>query len=210
MRRLARVLVGVLTLAGCGLAADENSGIGQSLAQMRGVEYAPRFAALLQSGVPSLQVGFIDREASGALLLERRIGGLEYWLSPEGAQIILQDGMVHGTRGLGEGLVAAELSAPLALVRGMHAGQSDRFHTYLDGNDRTVTRTYRCVVAPGALAPVALAGGEVQTRLVLEHCRSLDQEFTNVYWVLPSAREIVQSRQWVGPFIGAISTRAVR
>lgn len=198
-------------LASCGTAVDEESALGQSLARIMGndADFVPRFVVLLQQEAPTLQIGFVDRETSGNVLLERQEGGFAYWLSPDGAQIILQDGMLHGTRGLGEGLLASELSQPLAMVRGLQSGWSDRFHTYLDGNDRAITRTYRCRIDNRGARELNLFGTPTDTRLMRESCRSLDQEFVNLYWVAPSSRDIIVSRQWAGPVIGAISTRIV-
>jgi len=200
-----------MLLASCGTAVDEESALGQSLAGImkNDADFVPRFIVLLQQEAPTLQVGFVDRETSGNVLLERQEGGFAYWLSPDGAQIILQDGMLHGTRGLGEGLLASELSQPLAMVRGLQSGWSDRFHTYLDGNDRAITRTYRCRIDNRGARELNLFGTATDTWLMRETCRSLDQEFVNLYWVAPSSRDIIVSRQWAGPVIGAISTRIV-
>ncbi len=173
-------------------------------------EIAPRYTVLMKTQAQALQIGFPDtRKGGGTLLLENRKGTFEYWLSPEGAQVILQDGMLHGLHGFGEGLLASELSEPLAHIRGMTPGVSDRFHTYLDGNDRAVTRSYRCIIENVGTEQIALADGQVQTVLMVERCRNLDQTFENFYWVAPARREIVLSRQWAGPFLGALSTRVV-
>ncbi len=195
-------------LLGCGTVDMRDTLLGPLVVPEK-AEYTPRFAALARAEAPALQVGFVERQEGGTLLLERRDGAFDYWLTPEGAQIILQNGMLHGTRGFGEGLLASELSAPWAHIRGLKNGYSDRFHTYLDGNDRAVARTYRCLFTRGETSDIALRSGPVQTVQMRENCRSLDQEFTNIYWVTPGARRIVQSRQWAGPYIGALSTRVV-
>lgn len=196
-------------LLGCGTVDVRDTLLGPVVTRFEDPEYAPRFAALAQTQAPALQIGFVERQEGGTLLLERRDGAFEYWLTPEGGQIILQNGMLHGTRGFGEGLLASELSEPLAHIRGLQGGYSDRFHTYLDGNDRAVARTYRCLFTRGETSDTALRSGAVRTVQMREDCRSLDQEFTNIYWVTPGARRIVQSRQWAGPYIGALSTRVV-
>lgn len=196
-------------LLGCGTVDVEDTLLGPVVSRFEEPEYAPRFTALAAAQAPALQIGFVERQEGGTLLLERREGAFDYWLTPEGAQLILQDGMLHGTRGFGEGLLASDLREPLAHVRNLQSGYSDRFHTYLDGNDRAVTRTYRCLFTRGKTGDIALRSGAVQTVQMRENCRSLDQEFTNIYWVTPEARRIVQSRQWAGPFIGALSTRVV-
>ncbi|MEM6311041.1 MAG: YjbF family lipoprotein, partial [Pseudomonadota bacterium] len=200
----------LLLLAACGTAGNEDSPIGQSIAALRtDADFVPRFITLIKEEAPTLQVGFIDTETSGNVLLERQDGAFAYWLSPDGGQIVLQDGMLHSVRGFGEGLLASELSEPLALVRGLQSGWSDRFHTYLDGNDFAVTRTYRCRIENRGPRELNLFGTPTDTRLMREDCRSLDQEFVNLYWVAPSSRNIIVSRQWVGPVVGAISTRIV-
>ena len=117
--------------------------------------------------------------------------------------------MIHSTRGLGEGLLASELSQPLARIASLEPGPSYRFHTYLTGNDETVTRTYRCEFLRVRDIAVPVSGTRIQTVLLRESCNSLDQFFENLYWVDPDNRQIVQSRQWAGPFIEAISTRIV-
>lgn len=200
-----------LALAACGGTASRDSPI-KLVTDSFGLtqtQVSPRFAAVFKAEAPLLQVSFVEAGISSNLVLERRDGAFDYWLSPDGAHLILQSGMLHSTRGVGEGLLASELSEPLALVRNRRAGVSDRFHTYLDGNDRTVTRTYRCVVTNEGRKEIALATGPVRPVLMTENCRSLDQEFVNFYWVMPSSGQIVQSRQWAGPVSGAISTRIV-
>ncbi|MEO0863324.1 MAG: YjbF family lipoprotein [Pseudomonadota bacterium] len=201
----------LLALMACGTAIEDDSAIGQSVAALRrdAPDFVPRFITLLQAEAPVLQVGFVDLGTNGNLLLERQDGDFAYWLSPDGGQIVLQSGMLHSTRGLGEGLLASDLSEPLPLVLGLRPGWSDRLHTYLDGEDFAITRTYRCRIDYEGPRRIDLLGRPVDTALMRESCRSLDQAFVNVYWVVPSSRTIVLSRQWAGPEIGPVSTRVV-
>ncbi|WP_108838574.1 YjbF family lipoprotein [Tateyamaria sp. Alg231-49] len=209
--RFGHVVALLLALVGCGDVLDESSALGQANLALRPEQasISPRFISLFQAKAPVLQVGFVDLETNGNLLLERQNGEFAYWISPEGAQLTLQSGILHSTRGFGEGLLASELSEPLELVLGMRSGWSDRFHTYLDGEERAVTRTYRCRVDNDGAREIDLFGTPVDTRLMRESCRSLDQEFVNLYWVAPSRGSIILSRQWAGPVVGAISTRIV-
>ena len=206
-----RSLLFCFALSACGSVADQDNAFGQSLATLRGgqTEFVPRFITLLQAEAATLQVGFLDLETNGSLLLERTDGDFSYWLSPDGAHLVLQSGMLHSTRGLGEGLLASELSEPLALLRAMRSGNSDRFHTYLDGNDFAVTRTYRCIVENEGARQIDLLGQDTRTVLMRESCNSLDQKFENLYWVVPASGTIVLSRQWAGPEVGRVSTRVV-
>ena len=198
-----------MVLAGCNSSSNEDTQLQQAVAGFRAPELTPRFKTLVTAGAPQLEVAYVSTKQSGVILLEHQRGAFDYWLSSDGVQIILENGMMHGTRGTGDGLLASELSQPMSLVLGLKSGASDRFHTYLDGNDKAVTRTYRCQIDAGAKVPLVVAGKSKQTRFVTESCNSLDQEFTNLYWVDPSQRRIVQSRQWIGPLTGYLSTRVV-
>jgi len=210
MKRLLASLMACIGLISCGTVADEDSAFGQAFATLSGnEEFHPRFLNLLALEAPAIQVGFIERESNGTLLLERQSGAHQFWIGPDGAQIILEDGILNGTRGLGEGLLASELSQTLARVRGLQPGPTERFHTYLDGTDRAVTRTYNCMLSLAGANAVALRGQVVMAELIREDCNSLDEQFTNIYWVTLDERKIVQSRQWAGPFVGNISTRII-
>lgn len=209
LRPLLLFLACVLT-ASCGTFASEDAAISQTTAFFkRQQDFQPRFIDLLRDEKPALQVGFIEQDSNGTLLLEQHSDDFSLWLSPDGVQLILQDGILHSVRGLGEGLLASELSQPIVRVRENKPGWSDRFHTYLDGNDRAVSRTYRCLIEQDGFREVEVIGGRLKTRLMRENCRSLDQDFTNLYWVDVASREIILSRQWAGPIIGPISMRVV-
>lgn len=213
MRHVASIVLVAITglLSGCSSATDTQSPLGLAVNRLRGAQpdMVPRFARLARDETAVLQVGLVDQKASFAMLLERRDGAFDYWLTGTGEQIVLQHGMLHSTRGFGEGLLASDISQPLARVRGMQPGYSDRFHSFLDGNDRAVTRTYRCLIENSGAQTIELGTGPVNTVLMTENCRSLDQEFTNFYWVVPATGRIIQSRQWSGPRLGALSTRVV-
>ena len=111
-------------------------------------------------------IAVIETEEAGELRLEQRDGPYEYWLSSDGVQLVLQDGMLHGTRGFGQGLLASDLSEPLARLQSLQEGPSDRFHTYLNGNDEAVTRTYRCEFRQTRSITISVPGGEIPTASV--------------------------------------------
>jgi len=101
----------------------------------------------------------------------------------------------------------AEISENRALVFSGRNGWADRIHTYLGGDDRTTFRTYRCAIANQGSDEVALLRGTITTRRMAEACRNAEHNFVNLYWIDESRGEIVQSRQWAGPNLGAVSTR---
>ena len=205
----SRALVLCLALTACGTVSNQESSFAQAVASFQQPEFDPRFIALLQDEAPALQFGVPKSDLTGTLLLEHRARGVSHWLSPDGAALTLQDGMLIGTRGFGEGLLTSDPSASLALVRARRAGTADRFHTYLTGDDRAETRTFRCVIHSDGPRQITLASGPTATIQMREDCLSTTHRFSNLYWVQSHTGQIVLSRQWAGPFLGAVSLRVV-
>ena len=208
MRLAALSVLGSILLAGCGPALEDSTAT-VLLSRFQDSGEFPRFSQAVEAGAPVLQVGFIESGLSTNLRLERRDGPFEYWLSVDGVQLVFEEGVLHSTRGLGETLLASEVSEPLERLKSLQDGPSDRLHTFIDGDDRAVTRTYRCDIRQTRETTIPVVGGEIDTLLFRESCNSLDQEFENLYWVDPRTRQIVQSRQWASPLVGPMSTRIV-
>lgn len=167
----------------------------------------PRFVGLFNRPRPVLEIELVDLGVSGKLILEQQDGPYARYLSADLGSIILQRGLIHSIYSFGESLVGADLSQPLALVLATQAGVADRIHTYLDGEDRAISRNYRCDIAVQGVRDVDLETGTVQTTLMSETCQNLDQSFENLYWVDRRRGEVIQSRQWVGESVGSLITR---
>lgn len=170
----------------------------------------PRFTNLFAQPRPVLDIEFIDLGVAGKLILEQQDGPYARYLSADLGGIVLQRGLLHSLYGFGEPLVGADLSQPLSLILAGRGGVADRFHTYIDGEDRAQRRTYRCEISDAGPREVVLEIGTVQTTLMSEQCVNLDQSFENLYWVDRSQDEIIQSRQWVGENVGSLVTRVTR
>lgn len=202
-------LLALLGTAACSIGTGERPGWQQAASYVTGESpgTSARFAAIATTPRPLLQVGLIDAGTAGTMLLEARNGAYEHYLSPDESSLILNRGMLHNMLGFGAGLMATEASGPLALIMRGQTGTADRIHTYLGGDDRTYFRTYRCTIRPAGTEPVTLVNRTVTASKMYESCRNADDAFDNIYWVDQSRGEIVQSRQWAGPNLGAVSTR---
>lgn len=200
--------IAAFALAGCS-SNSEGSGLDlvRNLVAPEAYVPPPRFTSLFNEPRPVLDIEFIDLGVAGKLILEQQDGAYARYLSADLGGIVLQNGMLHSIYGFGEPLVGADLSQPLALVLSGRAGQADRFHTYVDGEDRAVSRTYRCEIAVQGARTVDLTTGPVATTLMSETCQSLTNSFENLYWVDRNRREVIQSRQWVGDNVGSMVTR---
>lgn len=209
IQRWIPLIISVWLLSGCDEVITGNTATPQLFNAFSPATSDPRFDALAKAGAPALKIGFVDAKAPSPFRLEQRLNGVETWLGAGGASLTIERGMIRGTQGLGAGLLASEVSQPLALVLSRQVGSSDRFHTYLTGDNQAVTRTFRCVIENDGPREVDLELRMAQTTLMKESCRGLDQSFLNLYWVESRSGMIVQSRQWTGDFIGPISTQVV-
>jgi len=179
MMRKILTLLGLAFLTACSSEGREDTQFQQAISRFAPQEFTARFNFLVQTGAPQLEVAYVRSKQSGAILLEHQRGDFDYWLSSDEVQLILQKGLIHGTRGIGEGLLAAELSQPLYHILNLKSGHSDRFHTYLNGNDKAVTRTYRCQIDVSDQVPLVIGEKTAQTRFVTESCNSLDPRVQN-------------------------------
>lgn len=157
-------------------------------------------------GPERLRVTVPDRGAQAVLGPVSRTGGVTVWQTLDGITLALRDGALTGTRGLGDDLMSADVSGDLAMLRGTGpGGHHPHIRSYLDGENRTVFRSYQCRRA-GTDRDSGPRGTAL--RRVAMRCVSPRDSFTNVYW-LDGAGAVTRSRQWVGPRIGYMETQRV-
>lgn len=169
----------------------------------------PRYGAAIAAGAPALQVGLPGRGDASVLRREMLRDGVGSWISPEGYGFYLRDGLLVGTRGIGEGLLSADVTALRAALGEGARRRVVRRHAYLGGDNGSRIRHYSCLIEPKGAREIALGAGRSRTRLVAETCSGAGETFENLYWLTEPGGRIVQSRQWMGPLHGALSTRVV-
>lgn len=204
----------ILALTGCALGAgctNDNDNLQQlrQVFQPGKVVADSRVDRLIEARAPRKQVSFEKTDLAGVVALENTRAGFETWLSVDGATLILSQGMVVGTRGFGGGLMSSDVSQSLAAVNSGQGGYVVRFHSFLNGNDETVQRSYKCEIKELGDNAATILGEETPARLMSETCRSLDQIFVNSYWVGAESGAIIQSRQWLGDFLGSVTLRDI-
>lgn len=202
-------LLASFALAACASSDGEPTGLQTAVSVLQNDQdvVTPRFAALVSTPRPIMQVGLIDVGSSGNMLLEARNGPYEHFLSPNAASMTFNRGVLHQTYGFGETLVGTEVSQTVSLILNGRSGTADRIHTYLDGDDRQSFRSYRCTITNEGPRAVQLPNRNTIAQFMRENCRNAEFAFENIYWVEQGRGEIIQSRQWAGPKLGAVSTR---
>ncbi|WP_417713922.1 YjbF family lipoprotein [Pseudophaeobacter arcticus] len=209
MKHLILALCGAALLLGCTNDNDSLRQLRQVVQPGKVVVSDPRVERLIETKAPRKQVSFERNDLAGVVALESRRDGIETWLSVDGATLIMQEGMVIGTRGFGGGLMASDVAQSLDAVLSGQGGYTLRFHSFLNGNDETVLRSYKCEVKSLGSNPATILGELVPARQMTETCRSLGQVFVNSYWVAEAGGGIIQSRQWLGDFLGSVTLRDI-
>lgn len=190
---LSAAILALSLAAGCDL-------VGKTLGVTGNVEgIAPQTISdeLLIVSIPS-------RGAQATLGPVARNGDVTVWQTLDGITLSFRGGVLTGTRGLGDDLMSADVSNNISALLGQHEGYYPHFRTYIDGENRTVFRSFQCRRQPHE-PPGEIAPSSGSLLRLEEICVTTDSNFTNTYWLDKGGR-ITRSRQWVSPGIGHLET----
>lgn len=116
-----------------------------------------------------------------------------------GFSVTLEEGLLVATRGLGQDLMAADVSGVrAALARG--GGSAQRVHEILDSRDQVVRQTFDCTIVATGVESIDLGTRTIQALRFEETCTGETASFVNLYW-LDGSSTIMQSRQLVSPTV---------
>lgn len=119
------------------------------------------------------------------------------WAGPDQAAFMFRNGVLIGTRGLGQDLMAL---ATQGLTAERAAGESLRQYRYLDGDEVLVTLDVTCVTEEQGRRKLTILERSYDVDAVFQWCRGEEGlSFENHYWVLPGTSVVVQSRQFISP-----------
>ncbi|RBI67862.1 hypothetical protein DQW77_17250 [Roseovarius sp. TE539] len=131
------------------------------------------------------------------------------WQTLDGITLTFREGVLAQTRGLGQDVMTSDVTNTLAMLRGAPGdGYYPQFRSYLDGEDRTVFRTYQCRRTGRTDRQVTIDQTPLRLHRIEETCTSPRTRFTNIYW-LDGNGTVMKSRQWINPSIGAMETERV-
>jgi len=138
-----------------------------------------------------------------------RNGSTRTYSTPNEQTLVLRDGILIATRGLGNDLMSSDSQAAAALITHRQGGTAARVYRYLDGEDIERPLPMRCDVSVGPTKSFDFSGTHYDTLQMDETCRAKDLSIDNNYWVTANGT-IALSRQWIGPAIGHVTIQLVR
>lgn len=206
-------------LSACGSSGVETDGLGVAAGILRGelgrtpapavVTEAQIATALAESPLPLALVA-LEKTGSQSLVREvGRNGRHATFANAKRQAVILRDGMLTSTRGLGGDLMSSETTALERLVRARQSGNAAVVLRFLDGADQPVVLRLTCAVRPGDRMPMTAGATRTTVTAVTARCTGDAQDITNTYLVAPDGY-VPGARQWGGPVIGNIDTQILR
>lgn len=162
----------------------------------------------LIAGVTNPLIG-VYLEDSGALAtvgMPSRAGAVTTWMSGDSRTIaVLDPGIVIATRGLPVDLHAAEAGSVAHAVAQRRAASYTRDHRMLDSTYAPRILRLACELRAEADETLVINQKLRQTRRMAEACTAAPDGavIENIYWVDVDSPIIWQSRQWLGPEVGA-------
>lgn len=200
-------------LAGCGSASNEGPGLAASVRQaatqiaaerLGGRKAAPAPApdpqamaaeALRVNPGPLILVGLEGPGTMQVLAMTGENQGKRTYMTEAMQSFVMRDGMVLGTKGLGNDLNVAEVGTE-GLIRARRSGTGIRLMHALQGDGREHTLQLQCTVTPEASR-------------VVEDCRAGALRVQNTY-VVGAGGSLPVSRQWLGQGLGYATVQVVR
>ncbi|WP_199260646.1 YjbF family lipoprotein [Paracoccus binzhouensis] len=217
--RIHKVALSALLIAGLAACGNDDSGndtnplliaakaAGGTVARVRGDREAEAPApartpeqmaaeALRVNPAPLIMVGFESLGRTQVMAMTGQNGAMRTYMAPSKEALILRDGMVIGTRGLGNDLSVAEPQTE-PLIRAGRAGSAPRVMRYYSGDGLERPLRFDCNVGPGPKSGV-----------VVESCEGHGTSFQNNY--MPQGGHLPVSRQWLGPRLGYVTIQTLR
>ncbi|AXC51159.1 YjbF family lipoprotein [Paracoccus suum] len=208
----AAAAAALTAIAGCGSASMDGPGLGGSLRQAAGQlagratgrtpEPAPpadpqamAAEALKVNPGPLILVGLESAGTTQVMALTGENGRMRTYMTENQQAVILRDGLVIGTRGLGNDLNVAEVGTE-GLIRSRRAGHGQRLMRSLAGDGREHALPLNCTVS--------VEGGPV-----IERCENGQLQIENRF-IVGAGGGISVSRQWLNPRLGYVTVQTLR
>lgn len=154
----------------------------------------------------------VNLESTGATQVMAMVGennGMRTYMTPNEQALIMRNGMLIGTKGLGNDLSVAEAGNSAALIRSRRSGNASRINRYIGGDSVERPLPMSCTVASGETKSFAFAGRNWSATQMVESCEAGGVSVQNSYMVSPSG-QIPVSRQWISPDLGYATIQTIR
>lgn len=166
---------------------------------------------LNQSQIPFLEISVAQTKATAYLapIAYRKgqgQGEVVVWSTEQGQHIILRNGILIGTRGLGGDLSSADVSLTSESIANRSESNGLRTLYVRDDNNANIPIEMRCSISKVGPETIVIVGKQLDTLRMQETCTDENLTVTNDYWANTDGT-ISKSRQWAGPRLGYLGIR---
>ena len=148
-----------------------------------------------------LLVTLTSREAVAAMTKAQVNGDVITWISPGAVTMTFDRGILIGTRGFNDDLMGVDAHMTRAAIDA-GGGTVNRAHSFLDSEDRIITRQMHCTVTRIGTETLTTVEGPREAVKFEEACTGAQLIFTNKYWM--QGDTMIRSSQAVSAGVGFI------
>lgn len=173
---------------------------------------AAEIAQALQATNKPVALFQVENRKNAQVLLSEveRNGAYQTFGNQSRQAVVLRDGMITASRGLGGDLMSVEEDELLDMIQSRASGNVSYVQRFLTPEYKTKVIIYYCSVRPGAGNHTPLGRASMPTSSVGVSCKSTGEaSFENSYY-LAGDGTIVSGRQWMGETIGYVDTQLLR
>lgn len=164
----------------------------------------------LESNKGPLLFAVVESQKNNAILgMIGENGGMRTYATPGSQALILRNGVLAASRGLGHDMISADVAASSALIRGRQAGTARKVLRYLDGVGLERPLPLTCTITPRDETSYPFAGQTWSGQQIAEHCEGSGAKIDNSY-VVDAGGTILSSRQWISPELGYVTIQTLR
>lgn len=145
----------------------------------------------------------------GAFRTDHLPGKIAVWRTITGENVVLRDGVLISTRGLGRDLASSDASASLRAIKARGNGGGERRMQVRNDVNGAFDLLLQCESAVVGNESIDIIELRFQTLHLRETCQSTLGTVRNDYWVNQSGK-VLQSRQWAGPDLGYLKIRLLK
>lgn len=137
-------------------------------------------------------------------------GAVRIWRAADGSQIVLREGVLIATRGLGNDVESTLSRTMAALVTSRTASPGLHRLYVVTGENGTEAIDLSCEAGVLGEETIEIVGRKIATLHLRADCRHDAGVESYDFWVDRHSAVVWQSRQWAGPALGHISTRLLK
>ncbi|MDC1182650.1 YjbF family lipoprotein [Planktomarina temperata] len=134
-------------------------------------------------------------------------GPTRTYVSDDGIALLLQNGLLAGSRGFGDDLMSSDhAAAHRAILKG--SGRYERVLRYINSQNHLEAVPLTCGLTDHGAQTITILGDKHRVIRRVEICDLAGRQIENTFWI--SGKTIWKSQQWVSDRVGSLTIEQVQ